>query len=443
VANARGSAFAYDKEYGFDNDCWERCYWHAFHPDEVMQNLQTYFHGGGQYILDEISVITKQGMLTSLGRTWFEFIRWAKLHPERGVQQVKIAIMRGLADEWTRACGPSTSWESANEAHEVTRHDYFTDYNLLNIFFNNFGNYYRTFPDRQSTGNSYGPVDFIPWDTPSNKLQNYKLIVYLGKANCMDNKQYENLKKYVEDGGVLTMAVGQLKDDNGKFIKDDLSDLFGVKINGGFTVKENPVWDREKMTWNFPEGKKKYIQLKTTLPQTEIFCRLKNSDPYVVLNRLGKGKAYLFATEYLTEFDDATATRLLIPECEKIKNVTFSPESSWLEYMVQKKGNCYVLPMFNHGNVGFPSGNGRKNGTWQGKVSLTLSKFEFPAGTRLAVYESIYVPNEKLPYKLVKIDSVQDTHFLEFNLDIDKFSEIVIGPENKVKEEYFASLKRK
>jgi hypothetical protein len=157
---------------------------------------------------------------------------------------------------------------------------------------------------------------------------------------------------------------------------------------------------------------------------------------------MGKGKAYLFATEYLTELDEATATRVLIPECEKTKWLTFSPESSWLEYMVQKKGDCYILPIFNHGNVGFPSGNGRKTGPWQGKVTLDLSKFEFPQ-EELAVYESVYVPDEKIPYKLVKIDSTQEKDTLSFDVKIDKFLEIVIGKKNKVKNEYFESLNKR
>jgi hypothetical protein len=436
VANARGASFAYGKEFGFDNDCWERCYIHAFHPDEVMQNLLTYFHGGGEYILNEFYVMKDKNKLTPLGKVWFEFARQAKLHPERGTQQVEIAIMRGLPDEWARACGPSTSWESANESHEVERCDYFTDYDLLNIFFSNFGNYYRTFPDRLSTGTPYGSIDFIPWDTPSKKLQNYKLIVYLGKANCMDDLQYENLKKYVEDGGVLIMAAGQLRDENGRFFKKNLSDLFGVNVKGEFTLKPEPVWDRKKMTWELPDGYKKYTRLELASPQSEVFCRLKNSDPYVVLNRMGKGKAYLFATEYLTELDEATATRVLIPECEKIKRVTFLPDSSWLEYMVQKKNGIYILPIFNHGNVGFPSGNGRKTGLWKGKISLDLSAFDFPKG-KLAVYESVYLPNGKTPYKLAPIKSMLENGILSFDKEIDKFSEIIIGPSEMVEKAYW------
>ena len=437
VANSRGTAFAYDKEYGFDHDCWNRQYVYSYHPDEVKQDLLVYFHSGGGYILDEIPVGSRdKEHLSALGKVWFDFIRYCKLHPERGKQIVKIGIMRGLPDEWNRVGGPGASWETAKDSKEVTFHPYFTDYNLLNIVFSNFGNCYRTYPDRLCTGTPYGPVDFIPWDTLKDKLKNYEVIIYLGKSNCMDKKQYENLKEYVKEGGTLIMAAGQLRKEDGSFYKKDISDLFGCKIKGKFTLKEDPIWDREKQTWIFPEGKKEYILLEVVGEKATVFYRFKNSDPYVIKNRIGKGKTYLFATEYLTEFGEETPTRIIMNELEKVKFISFSPESSWIEYMITKKGDIYIIPVFNHGNVGFPSGNGRKTGPWNGKVIINLDKFKLPKG-RIMVYQVDYRPENKIPFKLKPIKSEVKRGNLIFKTTIDKFKEIVIGRKGKVKKQYF------
>jgi hypothetical protein len=341
--------------------------------------------------------------------------------------------MRGSGDEWGIGAIASPSNNESQPLGAEWKRRLFRDFNLLNIVFPNYGNYYRTFTDRLCTGTPYGPVNMIPWDIPLDKLEKYKVVFFLGGPNAIDNKQYENLKKYVKNGGVLIMAIGQLRKEDGSFYKTDFSDLFGVKL-GDIRLLHYP--QRETLIIEDPK-EYPYTHLDLADSTAEVRFRLTDSSPWVVENHLGKGKAYLFATEHLTQYGDAPAMDIMKSELEKTKWLTFSKGSSWLEYMVQKKGDCYILPIFNHGNVGFPSGNGKKTGPWNGRVTLKLDKFEFPKG-ELTVYESVYVPDEKIPYKLVKIASTQKYGKLSFNIKIDKFSEIVIGPSEKVKQEYFS-----
>jgi len=442
VANTRGTANAYDLEYGFDNDCWNRCYVCDYSPDEVRQNLNVYYFSGGQYLYSEmLTAAYEKNALTAVGRELVEFVRYCKTHPVLGRQKVKIAVMRGLPDEWNRFAAPSASWEAAKDGNEVTYHKYFEDYNLLNLVFPNFGLFYRTFTDRLCTGTPYGPVDFVPWDISPEKLKDYEVVIFLGKSNCMTDSIYGNLKKYVEKGGTLFAALGHFKDKNGKLIKKDFSDFLGVTALGDFTMKADPVWDRgDTGAWLLPEDKVKYPVIKPAVNSAETVYRFKNSDPQVVKNVIGKGRVFLFAGDYLTEYGNFTPARMIQPALGEVKWLDFSPVSDWLEYIVQKKGECYILPVFNHGNVGFPSGNGRKTGPWQGKISLDLDKFAFPPG-KLAVYESVYVPDEKIPFKLISVKASRENGRLVFTAKIDKFSEFIVGPEGKIQNTYFNSPK--
>lgn len=449
VANARGGASAYGKDYGFDNDCWDRYYWFGHSEEEIWQTLLVYLHAGGTHILNEIPVIASGNKalipggkalfdhkLSGAGKTWFEFIRYAKCHPALGKQVAPIAVMRGLPDEWNRLAAPSSNYEAAKDGSEVTFQPYFADYNLLNLVFSNYGLFYRTYPDRLATGTPYGPVDMIPWDADFAHLRKYRLVFYLGKSTCMDERQYENLRKYVNDGGVLVMAAGQLRRSDRTFFKKDLADLFGVRIEGDFTLKADPVWDRKRVTWDFPGGTQRYTRLQPVGTQTSVYYRLKNSDPHVVENACGKGKAYLFATEYLTEFDEMTASRLLQSELEKVRPVVFSPDNTWLEYMIQRKEGCVVLPVFNHGNVGFPSGNGRKVGVWKGRVQLDLNRMDAPSG-ELEVNGVEYQGKESAPYRLKPVGFERDGQILTFKAEVDRFAEFVISGRGQADKAYF------
>jgi hypothetical protein len=98
--------------------------------------------------------------------------------------------------------------------------------------------------------NPYGEWDFLPIEAPQDAYSQYKILFMLG-WNTMAKKaegafdtlenDYERLKKYVEQGGVIVLSVPQLSErvdrklfhdfENAKLYNDgDVSDLFGVRI---------------------------------------------------------------------------------------------------------------------------------------------------------------------------------------------------------------------
>jgi len=418
VANTRGNAGAFGKEYGFDCDTWDRCFYHSYHPDEAAQIMKVYYHAGGKYLFTEMSTTTRDDSgVTALGKEWLDFIRYANRHPLRGTQQVKIGIMRGF-DEWLVAASPSSSWESEHRTKEIMGQNYLTDFNLLNLVFGNFGRYDLTSTDRLCTGTPYGPVDMIPWDATGDVLKKYGIIMLLG-VNDMDAKQFSNLREYVKTGGVLLLAAGHLKNEKRNYPEYDINDLFGVKINGEKYFSGKP-----------------YTSLTVTGKEAQVLSRLDNQDPLVIKNKYGKGECYLFTGEHVTEFGEQMPSNIIRPKLENVKWISFSPFSDRMEYMVQKKGSLFIFSMFNHGNVGFPSGNGLKSGPWTGSLRINAGLLNL-INKKTEAFMVIYNEQDEDPFSLKRLEIENIGNELLIRTDVDRFCEIVIGPAGEVQKEYF------
>jgi len=231
VANTRGAGRAYGKEYGFDFDCWFMRFVWAYSPREVSHGLKVYFCAGGKYFNNETPAPPKawgwwlrnelSSTVTKMHATWLDFVRWARAHPRRGEQVVKIAFMRSLGRR-----GYHNDWARERSYGEPN-----PDYILFRLVFPHFD---RCTSTRLCTGTPFGPVDIIPWDTPLSYLRTYGLVVYLGSEGfCMDEEQYLNLREYVRQGGVLVLPLGQMREEKGKFFRGgDFADFLGVRAKG-------------------------------------------------------------------------------------------------------------------------------------------------------------------------------------------------------------------
>ena len=455
VANSRGAARSYGKEYGFDFDCWDRQYWFSYHPRGVWHGLQVYFHSGAAYILDEIPAWCRaQKAPSKWGEVWLEFCRYVRMHPPRGEQRVRIAIMRGLGDEWNRVAGPSASWEAgkwlpvelekyrnrplkepadhkplpqappkwrkaikrAGEKGKPQVEDtYLWDYILLNLLFANYGLPWRTNTDRLCTGTPYGPVDFVPWDAPLERLREYQVVAFLGHG-IVTKQTVANLCRYVEGGGQLVIAAGQLRGERGELLTRQ---LMGVRLGQERQVGELP-----------------YTYLEPTSPKTEVVYRLPNNDPMVVRARHGKGSVFVFSGEWLTYFNEWVPTKILLPLLERAKWLNFEPASDWLEYMVQRKGKTFIFPLFNHGRGFYPSGNGRDYGAWKGQVTVGLSDLGL-SRERVAVYRAIFRPERWPPFSLQPLKFSVAGDRLTLEVAVEELDELIVGPAATAKQDYF------
>lgn len=450
AAGSRGAGMAYDQAYGYDMDTWDRNYYYSYHPEEAAHGLMVYYHSGGQYMMDETPVREKStGLLSRYGSEWLDFARYTKVHPELGDQRISFAIMRGLGDDWNRIAGPSASWEAAAwlpeaeiadslagsevpskwakaakaraEGRAIQSSDtYLADYNLLDLVFSRFGDADTTDPNRLATGTPYGPVNFIPWDTPAQKLDDYGAIAYFGRGLDTAPETLDNLRQYVQGGGTLMVAAGQLKREDGSFAADS---FLGIGLGEQRELDGLP-----------------YTLLTEPPTGGEIVSTLANGDPAAVKAAYGEGTLYVLSGEWLTDRDDSLPRSLLEPVLDDLSWLELGPESDWLEYMVQQKGDAWVFPIFNHGRGYFPSRNGIDHGPWSGRVSLDLERIGL-IGQQIEVFKAAYDPQfdpeASLPITLEPLPAVVEGGKLRFDLTVGEFEEIVIGPKETVKQDYW------
>ena len=114
------------------------------------------------------------------------------------------------------------------------------------------------------SGTPYGDFDCTPIEASAEYLSNYKLLLHLG-WNTLIDEDYEKLKSYVQNGGVLLTGIPQFSTHITRdFLKDmkdlalmndgDLSELLGIQVHG--------VGDVYSGQWNAMDF--------TTIPKPEL-----------------------------------------------------------------------------------------------------------------------------------------------------------------------------
>ena len=418
IANTRGNAKAVNKEWGMIADAWFRTNVWTFHPDELAQLYYTIFFSGAKLITQEASLFALDDKGNAgpneCGAGYLDFARFVKQHPPRGKQSVKIAFMRG-AGASGRAIWRYFIRAFNDRPEEVTKVE--KDFNLLDMFFCNWGAYSSTYSDRLLTGTPFGPVDIIPWNIKPELLDDYGLVVFANNINFMDQEQYRKLSDYVKQGGTLVMCVSQLKQGKNKYYKMSLEDLFGVVIQGERKLAKNGTG---------------YIKLLAL--DCNVLEKFPNGDPLLVEKKLGKGVAYLFATDYLTDEENA-ARRLLGKLAEKNRVIEFSPFNGWLEYMVQKKEDIYIIPVINQGRGKFSSGNGIDQGEWKGKLLIDLNKLDLSGDLEA---QKVEWDADTDKFKLTPLAlHKQENGKISLDIAVDRWCEILLGRKGKTKHNFF------
>lgn len=165
------------------------------------------------------------------------------------------------------------------------------------------------------SGSPYGEFDCTPIEADLKYLENYKLLLNLG-WNTAINEDYDKLKKYVENGGILLTGIVQFSthikrdflsdmDDLSLINGGDLSDICGIKVlgkgeeySGNFNCK-----DREKMPQpqlsSLPndnteeDGKALLADIELCGAEVAAWDYF-TGKPMLVKHRLGKGYVYTF-----------------------------------------------------------------------------------------------------------------------------------------------------
>ena len=178
--------------------------------------------------------------------------------------------------------------------------------------------------------NPYGEWDFLPIEATREAYEQYKILFMLGwntmakKAEGVEDtfeNDYERLKNYVENGGVIFLSVPQLSQrvdrklicdfENAEIYNDgNVSDLFGVKIGKPIEEFSGKI-DSENFAKKDYAKKQDLIRLPNQTEDEDGACRLAeitldgaevclkdaiSNQPLLVRKKLGKGYAYLLCT---------------------------------------------------------------------------------------------------------------------------------------------------
>jgi hypothetical protein len=447
IANNRGTSGSYGRSIMMADDLWGLIgaeevvidssglpsdhVWSTRSAQEMEQIFYLSYFSGVDYLYHEYPYFVQKGnefWPNRWGEKYLNFGRFTALHPKRGRQIVRIAVMRGFGDTWSKInAHPDIPASKYRDADAPIR-----DYQLLNVFFPKFGTIYQTDPHRFCTGTPYGPVDLIPWDTPLDKLTTYDLVFHFG-LNAMDDRQYQTLKEFVELGGTLAMALGQLRVE-GKdprpilpaAVKDD---FFGVQLEPLPRLVQGQtkiLFDQENGTVN------NYYELKNLnghgVDTTD------DSRPVVMGKRAGSGEVYLYATEFISGINHEANTAFINRLADRVKQITIEPASDWLEYTVWEKGSIYMLPLFNHGRIRFPSGNGPDQGVWKGTITLGFEMFPKLRGQQLEAY---LVDFADPGFEFTALQTTVGARDVTIELTVDKRAEVIIGPKGVTQKEFF------
>ena len=410
VAAGRGTKRAHHQPHGFDYDPWSWRFRMNHHPLEWRQGLWLYLHAGADFLFHEGTLFRRDtdGRIkpTETGGIFCEAARYARRHPAVGRQVVKMAAMHG-SGEFTHLYLPRHMPQipcDFDPADWVPLR--YRDWNLLDVFFPKLGGYMSGRLDRLMTGTPHGPLDVIPWDTAAADLKDYDFVFVLGSNGC-DAAQLAAFTKYVRGGGTLVLALGQLHGkgvEPRRVLQGDLTELAGVTVvpeTGQVTVIA------AETLHTFPEGSQ------------------------LLRHTVGQGTVYLFTTSNLTALGEEQPRALLERLGTRSAFVHCEPASDWLEVMANRKGETVSLCLFNHGQIGFPSGNGPKTPPWQGRLTVDLAKLGLPEQVEARWVED--------GCRLMAQPGVVIGGMLQLDLTVDFFTELVSGPPDRLAADWFGA----
>ena len=446
TAVARGAGTSFELPFGVGWDTFDRDYWYGVSNQAVVTGFLSLFHSGVTGIFNEINVHTNDGKISTQGKAWLDGVRYAKTHPSVGKPEVDIAVMRGEGDDWFRITGKSSGWEqglavynaemdraiakddvptkwaaAANarkSGKDVMYYDtYLGDYSLLDVIFSDYGVAQQTDLERLYTGTPYGPADIISDTIDSEKLSNYKTLIYCGRGQGISKETAQKLEEYVKNGGKLVIAAGQLKDDSGELVTDTFA---SVKLG------------KQKIIDMLPYT---YLEADNT-SSVKLIKRHKNDDPQGIYAEYGEGAVALFSGEYLSSFDTEIVREVMKSFLSENAAVKLSKQSEYIEFTPNRKGNSIIIPFINQGRGQYPSGNGKDLGVFRGTASVDLSAFGI-GSEDIQVYRVNQSVDGTKEITLSPIEFKQQGNKVTFGINVSIIDEIVIGPKESAKNDFF------
>ncbi len=220
MSSLRGASRAYGKrEYGTLHAMqWgSRPFTEQAHADRFFLSLAVAYLHGSSHINTEEALWTDEYLndrYTGSGRAHLaeqhKLLDYIQTHSRQGDLHVNIGVLQGRDDAW-KCFGRSSVWGQSGDAWKFGPAG--ESFDLLKVYYPDarldaiYGNSKRS--DGRYTATPYGCVDLLPVEAPSDVLNRYKVLVFLG-WNTYDESDFRRLKEFVERGGTLVLSRAHL-----------------------------------------------------------------------------------------------------------------------------------------------------------------------------------------------------------------------------------------
>jgi len=255
---------------------------------------------------------------TAIRKTWGECWKTIKKDEvKHGLPEVRTAIVHGNLDGYVGwfidpNVPPHTPvWAQWNAGEEWQYGAIERSWNLMTDVFLTERGTVNGKRNRWLAGLPWGQFDVVPANIPIQKLHSYKTLIFLG-WNSMTDTIYNNLIKYVKNGGSLFISVPHFnvpRDGDRKDVVDDtysasnlfrggdLRELCGVKIIGKGNQITQIINGNTKLN-TLPSSSYYVANVKITgsSVNTLISADAGMKKPLIIEHSFGKGHVFLLAT---------------------------------------------------------------------------------------------------------------------------------------------------
>ena len=228
-----------------------------------------------------------------------DFYRFTRAHSRRGNMRVPVGFLHGQYDGWT-CWSHAKVWGQADPEWDFAEPE--KSWDLLKVFFPRsvLAPIYRDpcphEPVGFFTGTPYGPADIVPIEANPETLSKYTTLVFLG-WNTAEADQMERLRKYVEDGGHLILALPHISVEvRRKKLPQPLTgpkvrQLIGLEVRGLKASSGNWVTQDAAQRSSLTTPRSLQVQLgDVTLDGAATRIVDEAGTPVVVDHKIGKGK---------------------------------------------------------------------------------------------------------------------------------------------------------
>ena len=435
MSMARGAGRSFGKPFGF---YWEQTHYPFVGSEFKLQACLLYYLSGGSWIGAEAEQAPSfsKGIVADWVLPFVKAQRFAMVHPARGTPVVPVGILWTYGDRWwapynplgqmdtfqrhieydhatrTLKCEPAFTkvlpWMPQDRAkwnfQTVGHLGYFIDhvpelkgYDLLDVFFPQYGDAFTARISRLLTGTPYGPADFVYGDKASGEmLKSYGLIAILGHAN-MSKELEAKLTAAAEAGAHVVLGAQHFKGADGSLMSS-----LGLQIQGPAAALKGQVagvlFDKTAATFDATAYAAKYAPQSALPGEWETVASV-GDRAIVVRKAVGKGAIYVYLGEWVHQ--GAAALRPILAElARQAAPLHFAPLNDRVEYVAYRKGAGAWVALFNHDNI--PVGCDRlkelratppeplvskPNGPYKGEVQFRLDRLRLDPKGEFSLYE--------------------------------------------------------